>query len=88
MRAEAFSQLVDAVRDAVLAQRRKIGTKGVGLDRINASVEICVVNRSDDIGTRDVEDFVAALELFKVVQRQVIALQHCAHRPICDDHSL
>ena len=37
-----------------------------------------------DVGAGEVQDLVAALELLEVLQRQVMALQHGAHRPISD----
>ena len=83
-----LGQLGDPVGDAVLAQRGEIGAEGVGLDRIDADLEVGVVDRPDDVGTGHVQDLVAALELIEVLQRQVVALQHRSHGPVRDHHTL
>ena len=63
---------------------RQVGAEGVGLDRVDPDLEVGVVDRPDDVGPGDVEDLVAALELVEVVEGEVVALQHRAHRPVRD----
>ena len=55
---------------------------------VHAGLEVGVVDGADDVGPGDVEDLVAALEPVEVVQGQVVALQHRAHRPVRDHHAL
>ena len=76
------------MRNAVLPQRGEISAEGVGLDRIDADAEVRVMNRPHDIWTGDVQDLVAALQLLKVLQRQVITLQHRPHSPVRDHDAL
>ena len=80
-------ELLDAVRDVVLAEVGEVGTEGVGLDRVDPDREVGVVDRPDDIGPGDVEDLVAALVPLEIVQGQVMCLQHRAHRAVGDDDS-
>jgi hypothetical protein len=45
------------------------------------------VNGPDHIRPGEVQYLVAALEVVEVVQRQVVALQHRAHRTVGNHHS-
>jgi hypothetical protein len=80
-------QLADSSADAVFTESGKVRAEGVGLDRIHSDLEVGIVNRTHDIGSGDVQDLVAALELLEVLQRQIILLQHGAHRPVSDHHA-
>jgi hypothetical protein len=46
------------------------------------------VDPADDVGAGGVQDLVAALETVEVGQGQFVALQHRAHRPVRDHHTL
>ena len=46
------------------------------------------MDRAHDVGAGDVEDLVAALVALEVVERQVVLLQHRAHRAVRDDDAL
>ncbi len=61
-------QLADPVGDVVLPQVRQVGAEGVGLDAVDADVEVGRVHSRHDVGPGDVEDLVAALEALEVVQ--------------------
>ena len=67
IRAAASANSEIRSRDAVLPERGEIGAEGVGLDRIDADVEVRVVDRPDDVWAGDVQDLVAALELIEVL---------------------
>ncbi|MNW59188.1 hypothetical protein D3C74_370930 [compost metagenome] len=41
----------------------------------------------DDVGSRDVEDLVAALELLVVLEARVLLLDHGPHGAVGDDHA-
>ena len=75
-------ELEDPVRDAVLRQVGQVRAEGVGLDAVDADVEVGAVHRAHDVGPGDVEDLVAALEPGEVVQRRILRLQHRAHRAV------
>ena len=80
-----LGELADPVGDVVLVQGREVRAEGVGLDAVDADLEVGVVDGPHHVGPGHVEDLVAALELVEVVQRQVVGLQHRAHRPVADD---
>ena len=61
-------QLEDPVGDAVLPERGQVGAEGVGLDSVDAGVEVGGVDGPDHVGPGDVEDLVAALEPLEVGQ--------------------
>ena len=79
-----LGQVEDLPGDAVLAERGQVGTEGVGLDRVDADLEVGVVDGPDDVGPGAVQHLVAALELVEVGHRQVVALEHRPHRPVSD----
>jgi hypothetical protein len=81
-------QLEDPVADAVLAEVGEVGAEGVGEDRVGADLEVGVVDLADHVGAADGEDLVAALVLLEVVEAEVEALQHRAHRTVGHDHPL
>ncbi len=83
-----LAQLVDPVGDAVLAEVGEVGAERVGLDAVDAGLEVRVVDGAHDVRPGDVEDLVAALVALEVVQRQVVRLQHRAHRAVGDDDAL
>jgi hypothetical protein len=84
----------DALGDAVLAEPCPVAAEGVGLDGVAADREVRVVDAADDVGPRDVEDLVAALEALEVLLDAQAAtgvlggLQHGAHGAVGDDHPL
>ena len=88
IRRAGLGQLVDAVLDAVLAEVAEVGAEGVGLDAVDADLEVGVVHRADDVGPGDVEDLVAALVALEVVEGGVGGLQHGAHGAVGDDDAL
>jgi hypothetical protein len=81
-------ELEDPVGDPVLPQRGQVGSERVGFDRVHARREVRVVDRPNHIGPGEVQDLVAAFQTIEVGQRQVIALQHGAHRPVRDHHTV
>ena len=80
-----LGKLEDASGDAVLAEVGKVGTEGVGLDRVAPDGEVGVVDAADDVGPGDVENLVAAFVALEVVECQPGGLQHRPHRAIGDD---
>ena len=80
-----LGQLLDPRLDAVLRQVGQVGAERVGLDRVDARVEVGLVHAADDVRPGDVEDLVAALVTLEVVHRGVLGLQHGPHRPVGDD---
>ena len=69
------------------------GTKGVGLDQVGASGQIAFVDVADDVGTRQAEQLVVALDVFGEIFEalppvigfgQLKALDHGAHGPVED----
>ncbi len=82
-----LGQLVDALRDVVLAERGVVGAEGVGAHAVDTGGEVLLVHRADDVRAGDVEDLVAALQLLEVVQRRVLRLEHGAHRAVGDHHA-
>ncbi len=81
-------QLEDPFGDVVLTEVGQIGPEGVRLDEVDAGLQIRPVDRADDVGPGDVEDFVASLEPREVVKARVVLLQHRAHRAVRDQHAL
>jgi hypothetical protein len=77
-----LGQLDDAIGDAVLAQRAEVGAETVGLDEVGTGGQVRLVDLTDDVRAGDVEDLVAALVALEVVETEVEALQHGAHRPV------
>ena len=63
-----LGQLEDPVADVVLAEVGEVGAEGVGLDAVDADLEIGVVNGADDVGPGDVQDLVAALVALEVLE--------------------
>ncbi|MFN8146942.1 MAG: PAC2 family protein [Candidatus Nanopelagicales bacterium] len=84
-RGARLGELLDPLGDAVLPQVGQVRAEGVGLDGVDPDREVGVVDGPDDVGARDVEDLVAALEVAEVVEGQVVGLQHRAHRAVGDD---
>lgn len=82
-----LAQLVDPVGNAVLPQVGEVGSEGVRLDAVDSDVEVRLVDLADHIRTGQVEDLVAALVPLELVQRQVVGLQHRAHRPVGHHHA-
>jgi hypothetical protein len=78
-------ELLDPFGDVVLAQVAEVGAEGVGLDTVDAGVEVGLVHGAHDVGTGDVEDLVAALVPLEVVQGGVLRLKHRPHRPVGHD---
>ena len=76
------------VVDSVIGKVRPVRSERVRLDRVDANVKVGRVNVGDDVRARFVEDFVAPFELQKVIESEVVLLQHRAHRAIGDDHAL
>ncbi len=80
-------QLVDAVRDAVLAERDGKASEAVGLDDVDACVEKGGVDVTDEPGSGDVEDLIAPFEVrpAEVVLGEPRLLQRRAHGAVVDD---
>ncbi len=81
-------ELLDALLDAVVGEVGPVRAERVGLDRVDARLEIGGVDGLDDVGPRHVQDLVAALMLLEVLHRRSGFLQHGAHRPVGDHDAL
>ena len=80
--------------ELVVGLRNRGGVEGVRFDQVGAGGEIRGVNLLDDVGAREAEQVVVALEIVRmsgetfaaeVGLRQVVALDHRAHRAV-EDH--
>ena len=78
-RGAPLRQVPDPVGDVVVTEVRQVAAERVGLDSVGAGLEVVAVDRLDHIGPGVVEDFVAALEVVEVVERQIGGLQLRAH---------
>ena len=78
----------DSVGDVVVAEVGQVAAEGVGLYCVGAGLEVGTVNRLQHIGTRLVEDLVAAFQAAEVVKREIGSLQLSAHRAVADHHAL
>ena len=87
-----LGELLDAVLDAVFGEVGEVGAEGVGLDAVDADVEVGLVHRADDVDPADAEDLVAALVALVVVEAGALAvvggLQHRAHGAVGDHDAL
>jgi hypothetical protein len=81
-------QLVDPVGDAVLVEVAEVGAERVGLDGVTTHGEVRLVDGAHDVRPGRVEDLVAALMPFEVVEGEVVILQHRAHGAVGDDDPL
>ena len=81
-------ELVDALGDVVLPEVGQVRAEGVGLDGVDAHLEVGVVDRPDDVGPGDVEDLVAPLVPLEVVERGVSCLEHGAHGAVGHEHTV
>ena len=82
-----LGQLVDAVGDVVLGHGGVVCAERVGLDAVDAGLEVGLVDRTDDVGPGEVEDLVAALEVLEVLEGGLLGLEHGAHRSVGHHHS-
>ena len=89
--------LVGQLLHAVVGQGDRGGVEGVGLDDVGAGVEVLAVDRGDDLGLRDREQVVVALEVAGPVGealaavaglRGPVALDRRAHRSVDDQDPL
>jgi hypothetical protein len=88
-RGALLGELGDAVVDAVVGEVRPVRAERVGLHCIHADRVVRVVDAGDDVRARDVQDLVAALEPLEIaLDRQLVALEHRAHRAVGDDDAL
>ncbi len=81
-------ELLDAVLDAVVREVRPVRAEGVRLDGVDPGLEVRRVDGGHDVGSRHVEDLVAALVLLEVVHARVGILEHRTHRAVRDHHAL
>jgi hypothetical protein len=51
-----------AFRNVVFGENRRERSERCGLDGVDADGEECLVHRTDDVGSREAQHFVAALE--------------------------
>ena len=79
-------ELADPLDDVVLVEVGPVGAEGVGLDDVGARLEVPLVHTEDGVGTRDVQDLVAALEVLEVVEREILVLECGAHGTVSDEH--
>ncbi len=82
-----LGQLEDPLGDVVLAQSGEVGAERVRLDAVDARVEVLGMHRTDDVGTGDVQDLVAALQLLEILEGRVLGLQHRAHGSVGHHHT-
>ena len=83
-----LSELGDAIFNTVVTQVGPVRTEGVGLDAVDTRFEVGIVNSFDDVGTTDVENLVATLELLEIIQAGIVVLQHGAHGAISNHNAL
>lgn len=82
-----LGQFVHALGDVVLAEGRRVGAEGVGLDAVDAHGEVRLVHRAHDVRPGQVEDLVAAFEVLEVRERGVLGLEHGAHGTVGHHHA-
>jgi len=76
------------VRKIVLAQHHPGGSKGVGFDDIAADRQKTGVDLSNDIGTAQDQNFVAALLTPEIIRTEIAILDVGAHGAVINDHAL
>ena len=90
-------QLVRDVPEVVILLGDGGGAKRVGLDDVGPRGKVFPMDLSDDVGARDGQQVVVALQSVfdigkplaaKVLFSQVVALNHCTHRAIEDENTL
>ncbi len=81
-------QFEDPVGDAVVGQVGQVGPERVGLDGVGPRLQVGPVHTPHHVRPGDVQDLVATLVTCEVVQREVHGLEHRAHRPVGDDHTI
>mmetsp|Transcript_36612 Transcript_36612/g.84976 ORF Transcript_36612/g.84976 Transcript_36612/m.84976 type:complete len:483 (-) Transcript_36612:1085-2533(-) len=83
--------LVGQLGQVVVFLRNRGGAEGVGLDQVSAGGEVLLVDLADDIGPREQQQLVVALQVLGVVLEalaavvglgQLVALDHRAHRAV------
>ena len=83
-----LGQLPDPVLKTVFAEVAQVRAEGVGGDAVHPGFEVAVVDRADDVGPGEVEDFVAPLVAVEVAEGRRAGLEHGAHRPVGHHHPL
>ncbi len=73
---------LDEVRETMGPQLHAIGTVGVGLDEINANINILTVHRLNQCRIREIELVVAAIE------KNALAIEHRSHGTVTDDRTI
>ncbi len=90
-------QVDDSGLRTVVRLGNAIGVEGIGLDDVRARVEIGFVNRRYDVGARDAQQVVIALEGLRVLGErtatvilfgQVVSLHHGTHRPVENENAI
>ena len=74
--------------DVVVAEVGQVAAEGVGLHGVGAGLEVGPVDCLQHVGTRLVEDLVAAFQAAEIVKREIGGLQLGAHRAVADHHPL
>ena len=77
----------DTVLNVVLGEVREVRAEGVRLDAVNSDLEVGIVHGRDDIGPRNIKNFIAALISLEVVKGRISGLEHRAHRAVGDHDS-
>ena len=62
--------------EAVASETKAVCAKGVGFKNLGARLEVILMNREDEVGVRQVQFVVAA------VDEDTAGVEHCAHRAI------
>ncbi len=86
----AAADFSGAIAETILGENERRAAECICLDDVGAGFEVFAVNPENDIGSRDVEIFVAAFEVGAPEIRggQILLLQHGAHRAIQHEDAL
>ena len=90
-------QLIHNAFELVVGLRNRRGVEGIGFDDVSTGGKILGVNTANDLGPRQQQQVVVALQIVlmigeariaKVALFQPVALNHCAHGAIKDENAL
>ena len=89
-RTHRLQLLSGALAETILGENERRATERICLDDFRAVFQIFAVNPENYVGARDVQVFVAALEMRapEIRGRQILLLQHSAHRAIQHEDAL